>query len=146
MTCWKRITALVLVFVTIGMLVVTTHAEIPAAYWAIQAEYTAALEKNDGPGIIKAVRKLEALYPKPTTESEYLQLAFPLQQAAAAYEKQGNFPQAAAYYRKALTCVEWLDKNVKDFYDLIQGLKSLIRHCDVQPAVHLQQNLILKIQ
>ena len=136
MSCWKRMIALLLVCITVGLMTGPVYADIPAAYWPIQAEYTAALEKNDGAGIIRAVKKLEALYPKPTTESEYLQLAFPLQQAASAYEKQGNFPQAAAYYKKALTCVEWLDKNVKDFYDLIQGLKSLIRHCDVQPAVY----------
>ena len=109
---------------------------VPQEYWAIQAEYNTAVQKNDENGIVSAAEKLTKLFARPADASEYNMLAWPLQKAAAIYEKRGQFSKATETYKKFLECVEYLNKNGYDYYDLIKSTKAFICHDSLKPAVY----------
>lgn len=133
----KRILSLVFsVIMVISLVPSLTAYAVPQAYWPIQADYLAAVDSNNDDGIISAVERLNALFPNPSSVDEANMTAWPLQKAAAIYEKRGQFAKAAETYRKFLSLVEYLDENGTDYYDLIRATESLLDHCSVAPAVY----------
>ena len=100
------------------------------SYWTVQADYLKALESGNSNEIISCVKRIEAVYPSPSDESEYLRLAFPRERAALEYEKTGRYTEACSYYKKALDCFIWLDANGTDYKDKIKLLQAIISHTE----------------
>lgn len=96
------------------------------SYWDVQADYLKALESGNSDEIISCVKRIEAVYPAPSNETEYLRLAFPRERAALEYEKSGLYTEACKYYRKALECFVWLNDNGKGYRDKIMLTEAMI--------------------
>ena len=106
------------------------------SYWPIHNALAAAVSAGDDDAYLAEVEKLKALYAPPLDADEYSQLAFPLQTAAKICERRGNYSQAAEYYRGCLECVNWLNANGQNYYDLIKTLKALIAHNSLTGGVY----------
>ena len=78
----RLISAALVLAVLLSALSVTVMAE---SYWDAQAAYLDALESGDGDAILDAVRRIEAVYPDPSSATEYSRVTFPQREAAFVY-------------------------------------------------------------
>lgn len=124
----KKITAALLcIIILFSAMPASVSAE---SYWDAQADYLKAVNGGNPDEIITCVKRIEAIYSSPESESEYLRLASPLERAALEYEKKGEYVQSCKYYKKALDCFIWLDRNGTDYKDKIKLLEAIIAQVD----------------
>lgn len=119
-------------FIMTFLLIITSFSNIVRAesYWDVYDDYIQALDSNDSKSIIACVKRIEAVYPSPSNETEYSRLAYATDRAALEYEKSGYYTQACEYYNKALVCFKWLNDNGTDYVDKIKMLEGIIDHTE----------------
>ncbi|MBQ8524667.1 MAG: S-layer homology domain-containing protein [Clostridia bacterium] len=107
-------------------------------YWPAHDAYNAAVASGDEDAILAAVKLIEAAYPSPSNESEYLRLFFPSLEAAKIHERRGEFPNAAIYYKKCYELAELLNGEGNSYLDYLNTVEMLYRHNSVVPTVYAQ--------
>jgi len=112
-----------------------------ADYWAAQSAYSAAVSSGDTGAIIKAVKQIEAVYPDPSTENEYLRLFYPILESAKIHEREGRYADAAKQYKKANNLANLLDEINGNYYDYAQVTEMLYVHNNVKPTVYAETSV-----
>ena len=140
--CWQRVSAkvnmkrkddlmkktLMILLVVLSLFAISLPCAAAESYWSWQEDWTAAVDRNDGDEIIQCVKRLEAIYSNPSSETEHARLCFVLERGALEYEKKSLYPEAYSYYQKALKSYQWLNDHGTNYYDKLLILKAQLQH------------------
>lgn len=113
-----------------------TVLAVPAGYYSKLDKYSKAIESGDNYAICSAAEELLALFPNPTP-ADYKSVIWTYYNAALAYERTGNYPKAAEYYKKYIEVAEYQQMYAgEDHAENIKGFKTALKHIDSEPVLY----------
>ncbi len=116
-----------------------------AEYWPAQKAYNDAVASGDAAAILDAVKLIEAAYPEPSSEAEYLRLYYPSLKAAGIYESEGRYDKAAEYYGRCYTYAKALDGGSGAYRDIVNASEMLYRHNNITPTLYVESADVSKV-
>ncbi|MBQ9921856.1 MAG: hypothetical protein IJO52_06695, partial [Clostridia bacterium] len=100
--------------------------------------YTAAVTDGDPVKICSAVDALDAALPSPRDANEHNKLIWAFQTAARENMKLENYDKALYYYRKFVSCAEWLQANDAQHHEEnITFANAMINHLELPSELYV---------